>query len=486
MGMHKKSYIYFFIIGTFLLVMLLPLFNYTVDRWRVLHSDYEHHYAGHMCNKTFLKTKYVIAHPKAYDTLLMGSSNGGYMDSTKISSHTYNMKYNFGLLAIHLQNLKTMLKQGVKIQNLWVGINDYIIWKDPKDYENSFERRPYKATILEDMKTYIFYLFRKPDITDWYLWRGRYRLVTADIITHPHPHTEAKKREDAHFKIPKKWKKHMKDIAPSLLRYDDTSYRIDAAIAEIKALKALCEKHHIHLTLFMYPAYYKNYILYNQSKIETFKRKLASVMPFYDFYRLNHRAYDAMKWQDGMHFAYSTGDFIINSIKQHKALVSVANIEAHLEEIKYEAKESLVHQEGMYMFHDSIDVPAKHIVFDLQKQYVYYKNSPGFTLKEKNATLVMDVKTYDTSMVLAPIATHYQKVFMSVDITSSQKTLLRLYYKDNPKDEYHESRRFLYRLKKGRNSLNIAIPSRYVNNGLRLNLVDDKDIYTIHKCMMYE
>ena len=478
--MHKKTYITLFITGTFILVSLLPLFNYSVDRWRVLHSDYAHYYAGQAPNKTFLKTKYLIEHPKQAQALLMGSSNGGYIDANRIEKNMYNMKYNFGLLSIHLQNIKTMLKEGVKIKTLWVGINDYIIWKDPKDYYESFERSPYKADVWKDLNTYMFYLFRKPEMMDWYLFTGRYRLLKSEIITNPHPHTEAKKREEAHLKDPEEWKVHMRQANASLLRYDDTNYRIDKAIEEIRALKNLCEKNDIKLTLFIYPAFYKTYLAYNQEKMETFKAKLATVMPYYDFYRLDDNAYDALKWQDSMHFVYSRGNAIVDAIKEKQNLVTNENIKKHLKELKEEAYKHLELQKGIYTLHPSLLTGSTTTLFDLNKPDVSYTNvTKQFRIKRDNAHVTMDILGDDPELVLPSMNIEKEKTFLSLALQSPHKVLFRIYYKEKLDDPYSEIKTVRYTLHKGMNRFAFALPTKYIKNGLRINLSNRKGTYKI-------
>jgi hypothetical protein len=494
--MNKKTYTYLFILGTLLLVMLLPLFNYTVDRWRILHSDYNHYYAGKIPNKTFLKTKYLVTHPNQATTLLMGSSNGGYINANLIGENAYNMKYNFGLLAIHLQNLKVMLKEGVKIKTLWVGLNDYIIWKDPKDYEESFERSTYKANIWKDIETYMFYLFRQPDIVDWALFQGKYRLLTTDIISNPKPHLEAKRREDEHRKHIDEWSKHMAEADPILLHYTDTTYRIDEAVSEIAALKALCKTHNIKLTLFMYPVFYKAYLAYNQNKINEFKTKLAQVSDYYDFYRLNENAYDAIKWQDSMHFAYSMGNFIVKSIQNNQFLVTKKNVNMHLEALKkeallhiYDSKKGILSKvlttQNIIAMNESLNFFKGKKIFDLKDKHANYTKNNDFSF-EIDDTITLNVTGRDPILILDSVHSHAKRVFLTLKINSSKQSTFKLYYKKSAKDNYSEKNTYIHTLHKGMNKLHLVLPPAYINNQLRVNFVTDEGRYDIETFMLHE
>jgi len=427
----------------------------------------------------------------------MGSSNGGFIDATKISPNTYNMKYNFGLLAIHLQNIKTLLKNGVNIKNLWIGINDYIIWKNPKDYKNSFERRPYRADFVEDFKTYMFYLFKKPDITDFYILRGYYQLIFSDIITNPHPHTEAKIRDIEHRKHIDIWKEHLKKAKPILLHYDDTKYRIDEAIKEISELKILCKKNNINLKLFFYPAFYKSYLSYNQNKIIEFKKKLAKVTDFFDFYRLNDYAYDATMWQDSMHFSYTMGLFIIKSIKENKFLVTKNNISNHLKILKEEAmRHILINQKKLFKrvennkeivpIYQILDILTKKTIFDLKnKKNIFIKNN-DFNIRYESKDIILSTRGNDPTIILNNLRTKAPRVFLLVRIKSNKSTFFKLYYKKNRLDKYSENSTYMYHLKKGLNRFNLVIPAEYINNSLRVDIVDKAGIYTIEKFKIIE
>lgn len=479
--MSKKNYIYLLIFGSFILFILLPIFNYTVDRWRILHSDYKHYYRTEIPNKTFLKTKYLCEHPKDAKNILLGSSNGGYINANFIAPHTYNMKYNFGLLAIHLHNIKVLLKNHIKIDTLWVGLNDYIIWKDPKDYYNSFERSPYNDDFFEDLKTYAFYLFRKPDMKDWYLFNGNYRLIDKDLIINPQPHLEAQKREIAHSKVPNKWKKHINSLQATLLHYDDITYRIDEAISEIKQLKELCLKNNITLKIFTYPVFYKSYLAYNQNKIEIFKSKLAEITDFYDFYQLNDNAFNPMKWQDSMHFSYSMGTNIIQNIKKNKHLVGTKNIKEHLKKIKDEAKKNILTYKPSKIFslHPSLSYIATHKLFSIYNKNLYTKNN-DFYFESKKNYLSMHVNQDDPILILNDIKTNAQKVFIYLDIDAPRKTYFELFYKASNKDLYTRERLYRTLIKKGRHQYLIAVPSKYIHFTPRIDLVDNKGLYKIY------
>jgi hypothetical protein len=330
--MTKKLFTPLFILGSLLIFLLLPLFNYSIDRWRVLHNDYAKYYKGFEPNKSYLKTKYLLSNIDNYDTLLMGSSRTGNIDSKLLSNKTYNMTYSYGIIGTHLKNLKILIKDNTNIKNIWIGINDYVIWKNPNDFETDFLRKPYGKNIIENIKVYKYYLFRKPTSIDTNIFRGKYKLTSSNQILDP---SDMKERRDSEAEIfnRKNYKQLFKKKKPTLLGYKDNKYRIQEAIKEIQEIKKLCKKYNIKLTLFMYPQSYITYQEYNQSKIQEFKRELSKISNFHDFYRLDEIALNELYWFDTSHFVPSIGDYIIDNIISNTYLVTKNNIENNLRNI---------------------------------------------------------------------------------------------------------------------------------------------------------
>jgi len=484
--MTKKIYIIASIVGSLLVFSLLPLFNYKVDRWRILHSDYTHLYTGsNMCNKTFLKTKFLCETNNTYNTIFMGSSANGYIDDTRIGPKTYNMKYNFGLLAIHLHNLKVLLKNGVKIKNLWVGINDYIIWKEPKDYFNSFERHPYSSNLIENIKTYAFYLFKKPDMTDWYMFTNPY-LQKSDLITNPHPYLDAKERYYEHQKHPQKWQEYMDNNHPILLHYDDTHYRIDSAILEIKELVNICKQNNINLTLFIYPSWYKEQLEYNQIKLNEFKRKLANITNYYNFHEFNNKSFNAKYWQDPMHFSYLYGNYIVDSIHKHQHLVTKKNIKniikKHSENIiKYLIKP----RNKIFSFGGEQNLTPMHQIFSINNIILSNKMKP-YKFKNNKATLSIELKNNGIISHLFYPNNKTTNYILQIEVTTTEKSIMYYFYKNSTLNDYNEHDSSHVTLKKGKNHIYLIIPNNFINNGFRFDFDKNRGKYKIKKIVLYE
>ncbi len=488
--MKKKYFIPLLLLGSVLIFSFLPIANYKADPWRVLHHDDHTSYKGISPNKTFLKLLYLLDNPKKYDTILMGSSRSGYMDSRLISKHSYNMKFNFALAGMHLHNLKILLKHKVQIRDLWLGVNDYIIWKDPHDHESDFQRKTYKDDFWEQLTNYSFYLLKEIQGRDINILTGKYHLSPSEELTNPDQANmkTARAREKYAHKHPSAWIDKMTKIKPTLLGYKDDSYRIDKAIAEIKEIKKLCDTHDIRLTLFMYPSYYKTYLKFNQYKIEEFKRKLTTITGFYDFYDLDNLSLQELSWQDSSHFHASIGDYIIHSIQNNKFLVTKDTIENRIQETRNSIKNIVVKHlptEYIYQINTHMDLTPLKTIFNLKDtNYKFYKNNQ-FTLAQDEGFIKFTTKTNDPILILNKTKSKSENVILSYKFESDKNTVFQLFYKKTNESEYNEGNSISIKMIKGSNKFNLLIPSKYLNNALRIDLVNHIGTYKIKDFTIY-
>lgn len=488
--MKKKYYIPVVIISAFLLFLTLPLLNYTTDQWRVLHKDYKQSYRGISPNKSFLKVAYLLDHKEKYDTILMGSSRSGYMDAGLISTRAYNMKFNFALASMHLHNLKILLKNKVKIKNLWLGVNDYVIWKNPQDHESDFQRRTYKENSIDQIDLYSFYLLKSLNDRDIKILKGSHRLSTSEEMTNPDKSNmkTARARETYALEHPDKWIKKMTDIKPTLLGYDDTKYRIDQVIEELGEIVQLCKENNIKLTVFFYPSYYKTYLRFNQYKIEEFKRKLVSLTDFYDFYELNDISFDVSRWQDSSHFHASVGDAIITTIQENKRLVTSENIEERIHQTRKLHDRILHHKlpiEYIYRLNAHMVLPTLSLLFDLKDNNFTYSTNEQLKFTKKNDSIYMTVGGIDPILTLNSMNVNSKSVILKCKIESPVKTFFQMYYKKTNTSQYNEADSYRVTIEKGFNEFNILIPSKYLHQNLRIDLADVKGKYKIKELSIH-
>jgi len=481
----KKRYPIIVIAVALIVTLLLPFINYKTDPWRVLHKDYTHVYNGIGANFSYLKVAYILENPKKYDTLLFGSSRNFAISAAQVSDKSYNMGYTFGVVGIHLQNLKSIVKS-VKLKSVWIGLNDFEIWKDPNIFYTDPQRRPYPLNFYEQILLYKFYLFMNIG--------GEQTDILAKKRLLEYSTRMVKKGEDAqyhHHKVQPYNVNHAKrlnSMAAFTLLYNDDSYRIDQTIEEIKEIKKLCNKHNIELKLFFYPVFYKTYMAYNQYKIEEFKRKLASFTGFYDFYELNSYAFNEMYWSNTGHFNDSLADLIINDIKAEKNYVNSKNIEEHIAKgrllIVDLLKKRFPIKDFIQKYNQNIDLSTLDKLVDIYQKNKNYTLNKDMKLVKKEDLIIL-TSGNDPHMEIDKMSLKSPNALISVNLESPKKTIFQIYYKKKLTDKYSEKQAYRVFLRKGENRFNLLTPSGYLRYGLRIDPVSSSGIYKIKTLSIY-
>lgn len=123
------------------------------------------------------------------------------------------------------------------------------------------------------------------------------------------------------------------------------------------------------------------------------------------------------------------------------------------------------------------------MIFNLSNQY--YKNNQ-FNLKNINDSIAMDVINNDPIIILNNTMSNSKDVILLYQIESSINTTFQLFYKEETSSNYNENDSYRVSIAKGLNNINLLIPSKYINNGLRIDLVSTKGKYIIKDFKIYE
>jgi hypothetical protein len=479
--MRKKHFIFSSLLIAILIFSLLPITNYIADPSRVLHKDYLLRYKKFHQHELVLKTVYLIEHKNDYDTIVFGSSRGGFLDMSKIGPKAFNMSHGFGTASTYRHTLESLIDNGVRIKNVWIGLNDFDIWKD---HSNEIHRLVYTNNLWKDKTLYSHWLFRFIPESINILLHHKELVHTNEVVKQEEHLAFARKQEKG---IIQKLKHRHISAAP--LGYNG-KFRIDAAMKDIRAIKDLCDTHDINLTVFMYPSYYKTYLLYDQSQIERFKRELIKITDFYDFYDIGPIALDPHNWFEGSHFVPSVGDYIIESIHQHKHLVTAKNIDARIEQTRqYLYNMPILEDEDIYVPdpHTHIDTKNYKTIFDLygERSFRYSKNDQ-FVLDRSGKTIRAIVQNTDPMIILDRTHTESTQVILLAKIKSPKESLFQIYYKPDAKSGYSENNSYKLALHKGDNTFKIIISGRYINHGIRVDFTRDPGSYEIDQFMIKE
>ncbi|MCT7566810.1 hypothetical protein N5T96_10765 [Aliarcobacter butzleri] len=479
--MKAKLYIILFFIGSLIIFMILPLFNYINDQWRVLTSDYKVSYGGIEPNTTFLKTKYLLENKNKYDILMMGSSRIGNLDSKLISDKAYNMTYSFGHILTHLNNLKVLLDNGVTVKKIFLGIDDFYIFKNPKDFNIDYLRKPYKNNLMEKIDFYKFYLLKKPLDRDIDIFFNKYNLNNSTLIIDPSNMSARKEREIYISNNQKEQKQKLQ--SPILLGYNE-NFRTNEVLNEILEFKKLCDFNNIELITMFFPQFYNVYLAYNQNEIEKFKRGLAQITEFHDFYNLDDYTFEEKYWFDTSHFVPTIGNKILESVFKKTHLVNLNNIEKHLENNRIYLENVFIKDlNTISRINNNIVLPNVNTIFDISKDK--YSKNEHLELLSENDYIKLNAINNDPIIILNETRVTSKNVILSYEIDSDINTIFQIFYKKEPNSVYNEVDSYKVVIKKGNNKINLLLPSEYLNNELRLDLVSHIGNYKVKSLKIY-
>ena len=109
---------------------LIAVVNYIIDPYGIFRKDFSYQFIGP--NKHYIKARYVGEHPDRYDCFVFGSSRANNIDVRKIKDgRCYNMEYSGGLPREHLDNMKYLVKKGVKIKFAIIALDEVAFQDNP-------------------------------------------------------------------------------------------------------------------------------------------------------------------------------------------------------------------------------------------------------------------------------------------------------------------------------------------------------------------
>ncbi len=336
---------------------IVGLGNYLLDPYGLFRKDFSWQFVEP--NSNFIKVRYVTEHPDRYDCFIFGSSRVGNIDVRKIKDYRcYNMTSNGGLPQEFLNNLSYMLKKGVKMKLVLVGLDDFSFKGNPADRLSQLLRHPYPPVLNKSViPFYLRYLFSlhgqhimSPVIKGyWAKIRGSKEppFATYDITnTGQILVLGADKEIEAH---PDEYRKHPKftEKIESV-----TGDRIKETIDDIGRMVNLLKENGIPAVFFINPPYKTWFLDLDLEQFARFERELAKLTDFYDFIGLNSITRDPFNFYNPSHFRLPIGDIMVARMlgdatvqvpADFGVLVTSENIEAHLQSLREQVAEEERH-----------------------------------------------------------------------------------------------------------------------------------------------
>lgn len=137
------------------------------------------------------------------------------------------------------------------------------------------------------------------------------------------------------------------------------------------------------------------------------------------------------------------------------------------------------------IFHISTEnINLENRIFDISKDK-YFKNG-HLELSFKNNVIKLNAIKNDPIIILNQTKANSKNVILSYESESNIDTTFQLFYKKEATSNYNEEDSYRLDIKKGNNKINLLIPSEYINNGLRVDLVSNVGEYEIKKFKLFE
>ncbi|MCX6267453.1 MAG: hypothetical protein NTW16_08870 [Bacteroidetes bacterium] len=288
-------------------------------------------------NKRFMKLRYVLKNPDKFDSFIFGSSRANSIDPQNIRNGKYfNMTYSNGVPRDHYRDVKLMIRNGVQIKNLLIGIDFLSLLENPKIVENDLLRQPYPISLKDKFNFFKSYILFRPAkrVIDLTLSKKKNvdetKLYTSGIVFDTTADYYARFEPQNHV--------NSKTFLIPFGNYQDFP-DVESAICEIDSLVRFARAHKININIYVNPTHVSSYININLDAFYDALSRLASVTDYYDFSGINSVTINNLYYHETSHFYLNVGDMIIDRVCGQKTvtvpddfgyMVNKSNIEKHI------------------------------------------------------------------------------------------------------------------------------------------------------------
>lgn len=267
------------------------LLNYIVDPYGIFrYGPWRHDvsYQFREPSKRFIKTLYIALNPQKYDCLIFGSSRVNGIDGRQVKDATcYNMHYSDGLPRNHLDNLRYILKKGVRPRIVLIGLDEFSYKEDPAQHFTDYTRYPYPPAVRQNVALfYLKYLIRYSSRSMKKPFEGFAEKRQPYQYDHYGTGLETATLGEVDRLIEAEPVKHERDPKfhePMMTEGD----RMEEALEEIRETVDLLKTHGVRLIVFINPVHKATYLATGLEKFFLFEKELSGITSFYNFSGLN-------------------------------------------------------------------------------------------------------------------------------------------------------------------------------------------------------
>jgi len=342
MSISKKWTISVFLSITILVAAIVSV-NVMVDTYGIFRTDFSRQFVPP--NISYVKIKYLLENKSRFDSYVFGSSRVSYINEEKITNgRYYNMFYAEGVPEEHLANIRFLLKNGVSIKNLMIGLDEFSFVIDPKQHLSSLLVQPYPG--VSGKKFQDFY-------GEYFFRLDKFIPELEDYINHNYTKGNSSTQNSVIFdmygtgrillpavdeEIERNVQTHIRDkkFSEPFHRVGDNSTN---ALAAMREIVSLAKKEGINIIVFINPIHKTTYLDANLNQFAVFKKRLAAITEYYDFSGLNSITTNNYYYYESSHFRLLVGDMMLKTMLGAPKItvpsdfgfhVTRENIDAHL------------------------------------------------------------------------------------------------------------------------------------------------------------
>jgi len=282
--------------GTFC-VLFMTIISVTIDPYNVFHTDNLRD-NGIEQNSNYIKMTYILKNPEKYDAFLFGSSRVGSIHTENIDDvNCYNMTYSEGLPLEHLNNLRTLVSNGIIPKRVYLGIDSLSYTLNPTDHYEEPLRLPYEY-IKENPIDFLL-MYMDPQ-------------MALDSLETTKNYTPVEGYAD-HFYTGGWWC----DYEMECLINETNSYAVigddffmNDVLDQIAEMKDICEKNNIEFIVFTNPMHHLTQTASGITYLN-FLEKLTAITDYYNFSGINDITVNNDYFVDTSHYNAETGDLMM-------------------------------------------------------------------------------------------------------------------------------------------------------------------------------
>lgn len=352
--MDSKKYVAVLYGITTLLLLTNAFINYKYDLYGIFDKNFDKPRFAYI-NQRYAKMDYLLNEGKGkFDTIIFGSSRSEGIVPSNISDKTYSLTYSSGIPNDYLRDLKTLIDNGVKLQTIYLGIDEFDYKKNPLELSNSINYVGY-GTFSQNLKYKLSLLFRWPGKKGFkYMTRT---LNDYKIIYSIYKDGSKQMLKSKNDKIC--WHEYVKDDKFKKPTYDsEKNARIREVIGEIQEIKDICDRNGIALKVFFTPTHITTYLSDDSTNLNEFKRQLANVVEYKDFSTINFMTVNNCFWQETSHAGHEILEMVTECLLNknlHKmpqgfcVIVNKGNVEAHLNKMRRDREKYVASENEQYI-----------------------------------------------------------------------------------------------------------------------------------------